>query len=214
MDNLSPSMGAAGLIGILRSHKTDAEGREFTRGSVKSVCMHAGGLIGDHTTGSLAAVLRKDKPVTLWCTGASTPCISAFKPVFWEAKTREAKAAEKTNSGSREEIFCAPVFSDPAQSRNYWLKRERLHRALIAGLVDVPSLRSRIKALEAAWLSKEQQIMSETAPNTAKMHALSHEAGLQEQALIDEFSVQDWQNTKGRGRFARYWRKKNAALGY
>jgi hypothetical protein len=46
--------------------------------------MHAGGLIGDHTTGSLVAVLRENKPSTLWVTGSSTPCISCFKPVFVE----------------------------------------------------------------------------------------------------------------------------------
>ncbi|MCL1813669.1 MAG: hypothetical protein FWG29_09135 [Treponema sp.] len=64
MDRLSPSLKTADLFGILRSHEQNVNGREFTKGSVKSVCMHRGGLIGDHTTGSLVAVLRQNRPAT------------------------------------------------------------------------------------------------------------------------------------------------------
>ena len=199
MERLTPLLGAGGLIDILRSHEPGIQDREFSRGSVKSVCMHGGGLIGDHTTGSLVAALRQDKPITLWCTAASTPCISMFKPVFWDKKHGVS--------------FTTPVFSDPAQSEAYWLQRERLHRAVIAGLVDAASLRERIKTLESNWLLREQQLMSEPVPDTAALHALSNEAAAQEQAIIDELSVPDWQNIKSRGSYARYWRKKNTALG-
>ena len=194
LDRLSPALDPAGLFSILRNHDTSMSGSEFTRGSVKSVCMHGGGLIGDHTTGSLVAVLRKDKPVTLWCTGASTPCISAFKPVFFGGDA-------------------APVFSDPDQSKEYWLQRERLHRAVIAGLVDPALLRGRIKTLESLWLTQEQKIMEGEIPNQAGLYELSREANSQEQALIDEFSVPNWHTATGRGSYTRYWRKKNAALG-
>ena len=193
MDNLSPDIDIAGQFSILRSHAPDADGREFRRGSVKSVCMHGGGLIGDHTTGSMTAVLRKDKPVTIWCTGASTPCISAFKPVF-------------QGSGA------PPVFSDPEQGKAYWLKREHLHRAVIAGLVDIASLRERIKTLEAGWLMREGQLMSETVPDTSALLALAREASAQEQALVDEFSVPEWRKIKSRSSYAKYWCKKNSAL--
>ena len=193
LNALSPSLDAAGLIGILRSHEPGLAGQEFSRGSVKSVCMHGGGLIGDHTTGSLVAILRENKPVTLWCTGASTPCISAFKPVFWGANA-------------------APVFPDPVRSEAYWLKREKLHRAVIAGLVDAASLREKIKTMETSWLMQERQLMDEAIPDTARLHSLARKAGLQEQALIDELTVPGWQNAKGPGRYARYWRVKNESL--
>ena len=189
LDRLTPSTDAAGLMRILRAHPPALAGREFTRAGVGSVCMHAGGPIGDHTTGSLVAVLREGKPATLWCTGASTPCIAAFKPVFWGSDS-------------------PPVFTDEAQSLQYWLQREHLHRAVIAGLVDVDALRGRIKSLEAEWLTREQQLVAEDTPDMAALHALSKEAAVQEQALIDEFSVDDWQG----GRIPSYWRKKNVAL--
>jgi hypothetical protein len=193
MDRLSPAVGAAELFGILRSHEPGLAGGEFTQGSVKSVCMHAGGLVGDHTTGSLVAVLRKEKPLTLWSTGASTPCISAFKPVFWSSDA-------------------APLFEDPGQSGEYWLRREQLHRAVIAGKLDVDKLRAGIKSLETEWLIREREIMSADSPDAAKLRALSREANDKEQALIDEFYVQGWRDIKGADRFARYWKRKNAAL--
>ena len=194
MDRLAPGLKAAGLFDILRSHEPVTAGHEFSRGSVKSVCMHGGGLIGDHTTGSLVAVLRRNKPVTLWCTGASTPCISAFKPVFFGSDT-------------------APVFSDPGRSTEYWLQRERLHRAVLAGLADPAVLRGRISELESVWLSREQEILSDEVPAAAGLYTLSREANLQEQALIEEFSVPDWRNIRGRSSFAGYWQRKNTALG-
>ncbi|MCL1928487.1 MAG: C69 family dipeptidase [Treponema sp.] len=194
MDRLSPSLKTADLFGILRSHEQNVNGREFTRGSVKSVCMHGGGLIGDHTTGSLVAVLRQNKPPTLWCTGASTPCISAFKPVFFGSDA-------------------PPVFTSPEQSKDYWLQRERLNRAAIAGFVNPAVLRERIKTLEANWLIREQTIMNDDVPNANGMQTLSREASTQEQALVDKFSAPNWNNLTGRGSYGKYWRKKNAVLG-
>jgi len=191
---LNPSTDAEGLFQILRTHAPNAAGHEFTKASVGSVCMHAGGPIGDHSTGSLVAVLRENQPVTLWCTGASTPCISAFKPVFWGVDT-------------------PPLFENETQSKRYWLQREHLHRAVIAGLIDAEALRSRIKILEAGWLERERTIMAAGMPDIAALHALSREAAEQEQALIDEFSsTPDWANLQGKGSHARYWQRKNAAL--
>ena len=192
-DKLTRSTGAAGLIEILRSHSPLLQGREFSTGSVNSVCMHAGGIIGDHTTGSMTAVLRAEKPVTIWCTGASTPCISAFKPVFWGYPA-------------------APVFEDPGQSGAYWLRREQLHRAIIAGKVNAGLLGSRIKELENKWFLREHQIMSADKPDTGALTALSAEAGRQEQQLMDEFYTEHWQDIRGKGRYGRYWKKKNKAL--
>ncbi|MCL2662984.1 MAG: hypothetical protein FWE83_06595 [Oscillospiraceae bacterium] len=193
MEGLCPTTGAAQLMEKLRTHEKGFAGHEFERGSVASVCMHAGGLVGDQTTGSMIAVLRPSKPVTLWSTGCSTPCISAFKPVFW-------------NSDS------PPVFTDPASSLDYWLKREHIHRAIIAGKIDAHALRDRIHELEADWLRQEEQIMNTDTVDDTELIELSATANKQEQALIDEFYVQDWQNIPGRNRYARYWKHKNEKL--
>jgi len=197
MDGMHGDLGAAGLFGVLRTHADGFDGKEFTSSSVGSVCMHAGGMIGDHTTGSIVVTLRKHKPITIWMTGSSTPCIAAFKPVFW---------------GS----CVPPVFDSESDSLEYWLVRERLHRAVIAGKVDPVALRERMNALEQSWLAEEMRIMSADVPDADELFSLSVRASTEEQLLIDEFCVEDWQTFAGESRsnrFARYWKKKNAALG-
>ncbi len=184
---------AAQLMQALRTHAPKVEGHEFSRGSVDSVCMHAGGLIGDHTTGSFVAVLRRDAPMTVWATGASTPCIAAFKPVFFG-------------------ITQAPVFDNDMQAHDYWLRREHVHRAVLAGKIDASAMRARRDELEAAWLKEEAQLFSKGVPSHDELSAFAQKAAAQEQALIDEFSADNWQAMPGKNRFARYWRKQNGAL--
>ena len=193
MERLTPSCGAKELMNILRTHDTGFDGREFTHCSVGSICMHAGGLIGDHTTGAMVAVLRSDKPITLWSTGCGTPCIAAFKPVFW-------------NSGA------PPLFNDSDSSLNYWLKREHIHRAIIAEEISADALRSRIKELEMQWLERENEIMLADTPDIKELIKLAADANAQEQALIDDFYTKNWRDIKKKNRYSRYWHKKNDKL--
>ena len=204
-DGISMDGNAAGLIDILRSHNPRIRGDEFARGSVDSVCMHAGGLIGDHTTGSMAAVLRPEMPVTLWCTGASTPCISAFKPVFWPGRIASATAPATFPA-------IAPVFEDPEQSEKYWLQRERLHRAVIAGKVNAASLREKIYAMEKDWLAEERRIINEDGGDAGLLSALSARAAAEEQRVINEFYTEEWRSITGKGRYGRYWNGKNREM--
>lgn len=184
---------AARMMAALRTHAPGVDGHEFSRGSVGSVCMHAGGLIGDHTTGSFVAVLRQGAPMTIWATGASTPCIAAFKPVFFGAGG-------------------APVFNSEEQGRQYWLKRERLHRAVLAGCVDVCALRKKRGALEAAWIKEEERLFANGAPDLEALKGFAARAAAEEEEMVEEFSCENWSAMEGRSRFARYWRKENVAL--
>lgn len=59
---------------ILRSHDSN----NYFNGSVGSVCMHAGKIIGDHTTNSMIVELT-DKEIIIYTTMGSLPCISIFK---------------------------------------------------------------------------------------------------------------------------------------
>lgn len=178
----------AGMMAALRAHDPRDEKTLFPGGSVRSVCMHAGGIIGDHTTGSLVAQLRRGKPATLWITGASTPCLSAFKPVFWGV-----------DSG-------APVFADEAEAKRYWLEREAVHRGVLAGQVDAAELRSKRDALEAEWLAAERELMAGAADN-GKLLEMARLASAEEQAMIDAFRPSPTGPAP-----TRYWRRKNAEL--
>lgn len=185
---------AAGAMLALRKHHPKDDGREFTHGSVRSVCMHAGGLVGDQTTGSVVVEIRRDRPSTLWVTGASVPCIAAFKPVFFGI-----------DSG-------APVFSDEAGAKQYWLKREHLHRAVLAGAVDIAALRASRDALEAEWIKKERELFASGAPDDSTLRTFAQQASQQEQHLIDEYMPRDAFAMPGGRRFHKYWEVKNAAL--
>jgi dipeptidase len=179
---------AADMMAALRAHDPRDAAMLFPKGSVRSVCMHAGGMIGDHTTGSLVAQLRRGKPMTLWITGASTPCICAFKPMFFDV-----------DSG-------APMFADEADAKRYWLERETVHRGVLAGQVDIFALRAKRDAMEENWLAAERELMADAA-DSEKLRALAVRAAAEESGMVEAFKPAAIGAAP-----TRYWRKKNAAL--
>lgn len=182
------------MMAALRSHHPKDHDCVFKRGSVRSVCMHAGGIVGDHTTGSLVAVLRENKPSTLWVTGSSTPCISCFKPVFVEI-----------DSGS-------PVFEDETQSKAYWLKREAIHRSILAGVIDPIRLSSNWDTLEKKWITQESELFNNDNINLQDLKQFCIEAAKEEEKMVLEFSTSKECNIPLKGRFNRYWNRKNSEL--
>ncbi len=127
---------------VLRSHHPELVGKLFRRSSVKSICMHAGGAIGDHTTGSYAAALG-EKLCTYWVTGASTPCVSIFKPLWMTADV--------------------PLFSEKDQDRavDYWMEREKLHRRILTGHIDLQEHLEKRDRLEKQLCEKASNAQSE-----------------------------------------------------
>ena len=192
--SLTVPLDAAGMMSALRRHYSKDENKIFSLGSMKSVCMHAGGPVSSHTTGSLVVSLRSKIPSTLWCTGASTPCISAFKPVFFGV-----------DSG-------APVFEKKSDAKEYWLQRESIHRAVLAGMIDVSALRSRRDALEDNWITEEQYLFSADVPQHKMLLRFAQKAAAQEQEMIDEFLPKKIWAMLAHGRFNNYWTKKNAVF--
>ena len=67
------------VFSALRQHADESD--PLCKASVSSPCMHYGGLVGDHTTQSLAVEWDKEGKMNLWATGSSLPCISIFKPI-------------------------------------------------------------------------------------------------------------------------------------
>jgi len=61
---------------------------------------------------------------------------------------------------------------------------------------------------------REQKLISTDAPDSTTLHKFSCEANTHEQALINEFSVQNWPDLKGHGRYAKYWQKNNERYRY
>lgn len=103
---------------ILRSHEEGLEGRQFSRHSLKSVCMHGGFLFGDQTTGSFIAEINRTR-ATYLLTGGSIPCLALYKP-YWLV------AGETFSFGEEQQ----------QEALEFWKKRERLHRAVIENRVS------------------------------------------------------------------------------
>ncbi len=65
---------------LLRQHSVKDP---MCRGSVSSVCMHAGDLFADQTTSSMVVELREND-MKIYITGSSRPCLSLFKAYSFE----------------------------------------------------------------------------------------------------------------------------------
>ncbi|MGE5422751.1 MAG: C69 family dipeptidase [Ignavibacteriales bacterium] len=185
------------MMSLLRSHHPNIEGRQFEKSSLKSLCMHGGGLIGDHTTGSYVASLGLLRD-TYWITGASTPCLAAFKP-YWMVEGENASFQEKERSTAVE----------------FWKKRERLHRMVLANQVsDVPGYTSARNELEQDWLQEVSRLNSAELTKTT-LRDLMDRAWKQENELICGVA----NNAGGKLRkysgglyFRRYWKKQTSRL--
>ncbi|ABL78894.1 C69 family dipeptidase [Thermofilum pendens] len=104
------------VASLLRRHSR--EPYEPSRGSNADICMHAGGLTRpSQTAASMIALLYEEAPVA-FVTGTSTPCISAYKPVFLSAGLPDLGPKP------------SHVFDGGA---SYWWKHELLSRKLLCG---------------------------------------------------------------------------------
>ena len=218
---------------IMRTHDAKTEGKQFQKASLKSVCMHAGSLIGDHTTGSYAARLKANSRTYL-LTGSSTPCLALYKP-YWMTGT--------------DHFAFRP--GEEEQALNFWLKRERLHRAVLEN--RVPALDSYLKERDRIEAEIERRLggviqaldctshQPEAAPGNDQQFSgpagspgapgAAHDSGalekqqeelmayaLQaEEELLDQTLARTYEaglpgRIKGSPVFRRYWKRQNQKL--
>ncbi len=100
---------------VLQSHREQDLKTLYQKGTMKSVCMHQS-LLGDHTTASFI-VDQSPSMTIIWLSNGSTPCLSVYLPTFFG-------------------VVEGPVFSKENDALHYWLEREYLKRAYMAGWVD------------------------------------------------------------------------------
>lgn len=178
------------IFRALKSHEELADDDKlFNKGSVKSVCMHQS-LVGDHTTGSFVAALT-DEPC-IWVTGCSTPCMSAFKPLFMHNPL--------------------PQFTDEKQAYEYWLKREYLNRAVMSGLVDADEHRLKVQCLENGFVAEYRELVANNA-DLDTLSAFSVKCFAEEEAFIDDYAEIIEGVKNGRLALSRRWAKKTKDLG-
>ncbi|MGM9557181.1 MAG: C69 family dipeptidase [Oscillospiraceae bacterium] len=182
---LAGAQGVADCMRALRSHKTGCA--PFRSGSVSSVCMHFGAMVGDHTTASMIVELRP-KDIVVWTTGSSVPCVSLFKPWLFGASP------------------CAPVFvGEDASAKAYWLQTEQFRRGLVGREVPQEYYAQR-DALEADWLEQAKTLAAEDFP------AFSRACMEQERQFFDRWRRYAFPAASSSRAFLSRWEKKNAAL--
>ena len=171
----------------LRQH--DDPDYALSTGSVSSVCMHFGGLVGDQTVGSMVADLDKSGPVA-WVTGASAPCISLFKPIALDAEG-------------------AGMFGENQQENalDYWLENEHISRNLQNNYAEKHEA---IERLRAPLEQRFEGIMADAAPEHRK------QAARECFELEKEYRVAVWKAiepldhpTRHSPMFSLQWRREN-----
>lgn len=177
---------AAGMMAALRTHR-DNPANPLARADVASPCMHAGSIVGDHTTASM--VVELGEGITVWLTGSSTPCISLFKP--WGFGNQATP----------------PVFAagHAAEAEAYWRRREAFYRRAVGRQLPAEFYTGR-DALESEWLRTAQGAGAEG------LAALSQQAAKQAEAFYQKWEQAPTGPLQGKRGYLRYWQKKTVAL--
>lgn len=147
---------------MLRTHHPPGDAFRPHRATAASLCMHATGLTNpSQTTGSLVAVIRRERPATVWLTGTSLPCLSVFKPFFLGGKVL---------SGLDESLPGA----QPDQS--LWWRAEQLHRLLCRNYKEGRALiLPEARAMEDDFLRAVRGLITSGA-DAAALDSFSREA--------------------------------------
>ncbi len=184
--------GISDIMAILRSHRPKDEKKLFTKGSIKSVCMHKS-FLGDHTTGSMIVQSRSGLPSTIWLNGCSTPCLSLYKPCFFG-------------------VIVPPVFTSKEESLPYWLQREYLVRAIYAGLVPLEDYRKGLERLQTQFVTEETKLFK-SIPTIEQLTAFAKKCSLSEQSFVDSYQGAINQVKNHEIQLPKPWEKKTRNLG-
>jgi len=167
---------------IMRKHANEND--PMCKASVGSPCMHYGGLVGDHTTQSMAVELRENGEIMVWVTGCSLPCVSLYKPFMFGSKC------------------VAPVYrAKDDKAKDYWLNLEHFHRNLLG--YQIP------KEFYTERDAIEEDLICRTRNATAtEMQDISLFAMEKEAAFVKKWRLRKLQMGSISAVFQRQWEKK------
>jgi len=183
--------GPEAVMEVLRSHADNDPGRLFSKGSLKSPCMHYS-LLGDHTTASMIVTGKTDTE-TIWLTGCSTPCLSLYKPTFFGQ-------------------VIPPAFTNEADSLAYWLKREYLVRAIYAGIVDEKAYKGKLMTIQKRFVHLVDDLLASSPDDEAK-RKLAWRCHEEEEAFVESYCEAITSVKTDTGKLPKRWRKKTQRLG-
>ena len=210
-DSLAAAQGRIGvdtMLGVLRSHRPAYASQAYQTASVSSVCMHAGFLFGDQTTGCYVARIGKgpggEKAYPegvsqdfYWISGGGPSCLSLMKPYVLDEAARLAFAEDE-----QEEAMAA------------WRRREEIHRLVLENRIHASTFQADRDRLEASFFNRAQALAGKKAAREAWVD-LANQALVEEEALLASF-IDRAQSKKAKIRgnpyFRHYWKGMNARL--
>ena len=174
------------MFRAMRKHAD--EENPLCKASVGSPCMHYGGMVGDHTTQSMAVELLPDGQIKIWTTGQSMPCVSIYKPFLFGSPC------------------VAPIFEEGDEgAREYWMQAERFKRRLLGYKIPQAFYDER-DMIEKMWLERSKNASSE------EMKELSKLAVEEEKTFFEKWKKADFEKAKVSPIFKKNWEKKNKSM--
>jgi len=184
------------MAAILAGHDPKAAD-PFSRHSLTSVCMHAGFLFGDHTTGSYVAEIRP-KRATYWLTGSSTPCISVFKP-YWMIDHQLPMAFSEAETD---------------QALEFWHLRETLHRMILQQQVELETYLEKRNQLQQELFKLVDGLDVENADPKVLAEVMDYGLAAETKLVTETIGAGNNKPARIKGSlyFKSYWRKQNRGL--
>lgn len=152
-DKLNKDIDVLDAFNILRLHNSN---NYIKKGSVKSVCMHAGGIVGDHTTSSM--VIKVDKNIDIYFTGTSLPCKSVFKQFRFNDKVLYPVMLDNNPKYWYEQEFIKRKIDSKKISSNYYQKREEYEQRIINTNISLKEQLKLERELNNILLSSQDKI--------------------------------------------------------
>lgn len=179
------------MMEILRSHTSAYDKKPYRKSSVSSVCMHAGFLFGDQTTGSYVVSLGQVFD-SYWITGGSPACLGLFKPFFLV---------------QGETLSHRPDESERAERA--WERREEIHRLILENRIQSDEYKKERDLLEAKWMQAvvQLELSSVTEQGLAELVNMALE---EEDKLLNQYlgrAENKKPRIKGNPYFRHYWKK-------
>lgn len=191
-------------IEILSSHHLPDNKFAPYKANTSDVCMHTTGKLNpSHTVGSMIVEIRKDKPITVWLTGTSNPCLSIYKPFF----LGENGVLNETNQ----------VPDVKFDRKTLWWISERLYRL---GNLNYPNLKNIItddqSRLQNEFIEEEQRIFTNNPDENVLQEFSKNSFQTAFKALIEwnnKASKLAWRPTSWNPFYYFIWRNLNGKVG-
>lgn len=186
-------------INILKSHHTEID---FTpsKSTTKDLCMHATGLLSpSHTVGSMVVEIRPNKPATIWITGTSNPCLSLFKPIYFDSTFDDL-----TNSSAK-------------PNDSFWWKVEKIQRNALNNYSEIKHWANYSFTEFQNKLFENDEIVISFNPNDAEFNersgGLTTFAYNYHEIMLKDYTVKAQTKSKKFTPFFNYfWKKQNKVI--